>query len=126
MLMTSIRHRFQFLAAGTFVICLLLSESSVAVVTLPFSQVNNPSPYTRSVAVSGPHLLVQNEVKNKVREYPPKSGTLLMPSDTTKKEDKEGKKCMTVCNRWGQDCIIDPARGRQCRRTCKEFGEECF
>ena len=125
MLMTSIHHRFQFLAAGIFVIGLLLNGSALAVVSLPAPQVKNPSP-DMLAAGSGEHLLVQNEEKSKVKEYRPKSGTLVMPSDTGKKDDKEGKKCMTVCNRWGQDCIIDPARGRLCRRTCKEFGEECF
>jgi len=77
------------------------------------------------VGTDAHHFLVQNDGTGE-KKYEPKSGTLLMPSETGKKDVTEGKKCMTVCNRWGQDCIIDPARGRQCRRTCKEFGEECF
>lgn len=56
----------------------------------------------------------------------PKSGTLLLPSSTKNINTKDTKKCMTVCSRFGQDCIIDPNRGRQCRRTCKEFAKECF
>lgn len=123
--MTSICYKLQFLG-GAFIFFLFLSVSSGAAVTLPNYQNNMPSSFTTLSASTGsPQLLVQNEEKNK-NTYHPKSGTLLMPSETGKKDDKEGKKCMTVCSRWGQDCIIDPARGRQCRRTCKEFGEECF
>ena len=42
-------------------------------------------------------------------------------------EGKDEKKCMTICKKWGEDCIINPRTGtRDCRRMCKEFGEECF
>ena len=41
--------------------------------------------------------------------------------------DQLDKKCLTVCQRWGEDCMINPRTGsRKCRRVCKEFGEECF
>ena len=54
---------------------------------------------------------------------PPESGSLVIPGD----EDQKEKKCLTICKRWGEDCIINPRTGnRDCRRTCKEFGEECF
>lgn len=72
-----------------------------------------------------PYLLVQTEdLQKDDRKH--NSGSLLLPIDSRNKNEKDTKKCMTVCLRWGEDCIIDPARGRQCRRTCKEFGEECF
>ena len=54
----------------------------------------------------------------------PESGTLVLPAATEKKEAE--KKCMTVCQKWGQDCVYDNQRGRKCRRTCKQFGQECF
>jgi len=55
----------------------------------------------------------------------PRSGSLLLPAAAD--EEKREKKCMTVCQRWGQACMIDTTRGvRKCRRTCKEFGQECF
>ena len=57
----------------------------------------------------------------------PRSGSILLPEDFDKNESEgEDKKCMTVCKRWGEDCVIDPNRGRKCRRTCKQFGQECF
>lgn len=54
----------------------------------------------------------------------PRSGTVVIPANAEK--DKSEKKCMTVCQRWGQECMYDNNRGRKCRRTCKEFGQECF
>ena len=51
-------------------------------------------------------------------------GELLLPDDYNTAEEK---KCMTVCERWGEDCIINPRTGsRKCRRVCKSFTEECF
>jgi len=62
------------------------------------------------------------DVKDEER---PRSGSLVLPAD---RDDNKGeKKCMTVCQRWGQECMIDTRRGvRKCRRSCKEFGQECF
>ena len=54
----------------------------------------------------------------------PESGSLVIPGE---EEDQKDKKCLTICKKWGEDCIINPRTGtRDCRRTCKEFGEECF
>ncbi len=53
----------------------------------------------------------------------PASGDIVFPDDYQGKE----KKCLTVCEKWGQDCILNPRTGsRKCRRVCKQFGEECF
>ncbi len=54
----------------------------------------------------------------------PFDGELLLPDDYN---DAEDKKCLTVCDKWGQDCILNPKTGsRKCRRVCKSFAEECF
>ncbi len=51
-------------------------------------------------------------------------GELLLPDDYKQAEEK---KCMTICEQWGEDCIINPRTGgRKCRRVCKSFAEECF
>jgi len=56
----------------------------------------------------------------------PESGSLIIPGEDEDKDQKE-KKCLNVCKKWGENCIINPRTGsRDCRRTCKEFGEECF
>jgi hypothetical protein len=55
-------------------------------------------------------------------DYSP--GEIVLPSET---DGDEGKKCLTVCEKWGEDCIINPRTGsRKCRRVCKAFGQECF
>ena len=58
------------------------------------------------------------------RSVKPLDGELILPDDYNKAEDK---KCVTVCDRWGEDCILNPRTGsRNCRRVCKSFAEECF
>ena len=43
-------------------------------------------------------------------------------------EDTEAeKRCLTVCQEWGERCVINPRTGnRKCHRTCKQLGEECI
>ena len=54
----------------------------------------------------------------------PMDGELLLPDDYNAGEEK---KCLTVCQEWGENCIINPGTGsRKCRRVCKSFAEECF
>jgi hypothetical protein len=54
------------------------------------------------------------------------SGPLGIPEDDNNIEKSE-RKCMKVCDKWGEDCIINPRTGsRKCRKICKNFGEECF
>ena len=79
-----------------------------------------------SVAATTTGALILAEAKTReVDNEKPLSGTLVLPAAPGK--EKSEKKCMTVCQRWGQECMIDPTRGvRKCRRTCKEFGQECF
>ncbi len=50
---------------------------------------------------------------------------LVIPDEN---EDKtEERNCVTVCDNWGRDCIINPVTGqRKCRRMCKSFGQECI
>lgn len=54
----------------------------------------------------------------------PAPGTLVIPGE---ENDKSEKKCLNICRKWGEECIINPRTGaRNCRRTCKDFGMECF
>ncbi len=58
------------------------------------------------------------------RSVKPLDGELVLPDDYNEAEDK---KCLTVCDKWGEDCILNPRTGsRKCRRVCKSFAEECF
>lgn len=40
--------------------------------------------------------------------------------------DTEEKQCLTICDRWGTQCIINQDAGRKCRRICESFVQECF
>ena len=75
-----------------------------------------------NVPISGYRLILAEDTKGSKTE--PEPGTLVIPGEETEKADK---KCLTVCKKWGEDCIINPRTGaRNCRRTCKDFGKECF
>jgi len=112
------------LLLGSFVFCLFISEHAFALIPESATETDIPV-LDLTPGEDQPYLLVEaDELKKDDRT--PASGSLLFPDESNRKIEKETKKCMTVCLRWGEDCIIDPARGRQCRRTCKEFGEECF
>ncbi|MFT5396057.1 MAG: hypothetical protein ACI85N_001246 [Gammaproteobacteria bacterium] len=75
---------------------------------------------TMALLVSAPAFSEESEE----RSVKPLDGELLLPDDYNKAADK---KCMTVCDQWGEDCIINPRTGtRKCRRVCKSFTEECF
>ena len=45
-------------------------------------------------------------------------------------EYRENRRCMTVCSRWGEDCVmLNPGTDlvtKKCVRTCKSFAEECL
>lgn len=72
-----------------------------------------------------PQILLAGNSDSGADAEQPRSGSLVLPVDAEK--EKAEKKCMTVCETWGEDCMIDQRRGvRKCRRTCKEFGQECF
>ena len=75
------------------------------------------------VPLSGSLLLLAEDTQDTKPEQP-EPGSLVIPGEDTEKADK---KCLTICKKWGEDCIINPRTGaRNCRRTCKDFGKECF
>ena len=74
-----------------------------------------------SVCLSAP---VYSEESPNDENVTPLDGEILLPDDYDKTEEK---KCITVCDKWGEDCIVNPRTGsRNCRRVCKSFTEECF
>ncbi len=55
----------------------------------------------------------------------PKSGDLVIPG--TQETNAKEKQCVTVCDKWGENCTINPRTGqKKCRRICKSFGQECL
>jgi hypothetical protein len=101
---------------------------------VPYALAANYAPYNilqpvdEIAAFNGDILLLEQPLlfaeNTRDQESETESGTLVIPGDD---KDKADKKCLTVCKKWGEDCIINPRTGaRNCRRTCKDFGEECF
>jgi len=81
------------------------------------------TPHEQDAATSLPYLLAAAGTGEVTGE--PESGSLVIPGEEGEQEEK--KKCLKVCKKWGEDCIINPRTGaRDCRKMCKEFGEECF
>ena len=84
----------------------------------------------RALEVESPEsariLLLGEDKPVEIKDAMP--GTLILPEAPG--QDTKGEKCMTVCARWGEDCLlINKGAGgmeRKCRRTCKQFAEECF
>jgi hypothetical protein len=83
---------------------------------------------TAAIAAEDLNQLAQNEqtVPEKVSPAP---GTLVIPGELPD-QNTAGKKCMTVCALWGEECSYvnrGPAgTTRSCRRTCQQYTEECF
>jgi hypothetical protein len=105
----------------TFLASLLLS---LAILPVQADELE-PDQYVTPTEIYLAQSNQQDDSKEEVVQQP-RSGTILLPNSLNQRNNQDTKKCMTVCTKWGQDCIIDPNRGRKCRRTCKEFGEECF
>ena len=67
-----------------------------------------------------------------VDEIKPLDGDLLLPegyNNMSQGKTAKEKKCITVCNEWGEDCIINPSSNsgaRKCRRVCKSLADKCF
>jgi hypothetical protein len=80
-----------------------------------------------SVPAGAEAVLTGDNNDSEAREQP-MPGTLVLPGEVKQKQD--GKKCMTVCARWGEECVyINRGTGgteRKCRRTCQQFTSECF
>ena len=61
------------------------------------------------------------------KEQVPEQTDILDSLNDSDDGEKTQKKCMTVCEKWGEDCVINPRTGtRKCRRTCKKLTQECF
>jgi len=91
----------------------------------------DPAGESRALVVESPEsgqvLLLGEDKPLETQEVMP-AGTYILPEAPG--QDNKGEKCMTVCARWGEDCLlINKGAGgmqRKCRRTCKQFAEECF
>ncbi len=88
---------------------------------------DDPAPVVVESPESGEILLLDDDKSLESKDANP-TGTYILPEAPG--QDNKREKCMTVCARWGEDCLlINKGVGgmeRKCRRTCKQFAEECF
>ncbi|MCZ6804851.1 MAG: hypothetical protein O7D86_13230 [Proteobacteria bacterium] len=61
-----------------------------------------------SLSVSLPVFSEDNSEENDNRSVKPLDGELVLPDDYN---NADNKKCLTVCDRWGEDCLINPRTG---------------
>jgi hypothetical protein len=107
----------------SLVLCLVaLSSMQVAAVTYETQGFELSEIFNSHDSLSGTQLLVENKQDS---NSAPVSGDIVIPGES--EAQGEEKKCVTVCEEWGRDCIINPKTGqRKCRRMCKSFGQECL
>ena len=75
-------------------------------------------------SLDGTQFLAENESESN-SDAQSRAGDLVIPGAS--EDNGKEKKCVTVCDEWGRDCIINPRTGqRKCRRMCKSFGQECL
>ena len=60
----------------------------------------------------------------------PQGETASLRLPAASEENREDRRCMTVCSSWGEECVITPAGAdvvtEKCVRTCQSFAEECL
>jgi len=115
---TPVRIRFYILAG----LCLIFSSATFAAVQ------ENPVRVPSNGQVMDTSTLVLLFVADASDKEPVSEQTDILDSlKDPDNADKTEKKCMTVCEKWGEDCVINPRTGtRKCRRTCKKLTQECF
>ena len=109
---------------STFLVFCLISLSSiqVAAATYEAQEIVLSETLNSHDSLPDTQLLAENEQDS---NSAPVSGDIVIPGAS--EAQGEEKKCVTICEEWGKDCIINPKTGqRKCRRMCKSFGQECL
>ncbi len=108
------------LIASLTLLCLSTASPMTSAAMMSDPLVDNG--FSVAGGTTGPLILADNE-------RPEHEPGLLESLDKAEQQsdNKTEKKCMTVCEKWGEDCVINPRTGaRKCRRMCKRVGQECF
>ena len=104
--------------SGLIALLILLLGSSASYAAIPV--VNFDA--TAMIGIQESTLLLLADAEEATGEQ-----EILKSLDEAEKDDASKKKCMTVCEKWGEDCVINPRTGaRKCRKMCKKLAQECF
>lgn len=106
--------------------CCLFRNGSLEVQSYDASEIlehNGSLPETQLLAENTEESLYGAEPE--MVDSAPKSGDLVIPG--TQETKAKEKQCVTVCDKWGENCVINPRTGqKKCRRMCQSFGQECL
>ncbi len=110
--MTNLIHTFRYPG----LIGALMLGAAVIMTTTAFAE----TPFATAEAAV---MLAETGKQESAKE----PGDVLESLDKAEASEQAEKKCMTVCEKWGEDCVINPRTGaRKCRRMCKKLAQECF
>lgn len=90
--------------------------------------VQHPSPATvKSPAVPFQLILALDYENSDIR---PQRETASLRVPAAGADNREDRRCMTVCSNWGEECVMISSSAdvmtEKCVRTCKAFAKECF
>ncbi len=114
-----------------FAFCTLQANAATSKIYLENYHHEVSGVFNHNDSIAGILLLAENSEESLYGAQPEepesgaRSGDLVIPG--AKVNEGKEKQCVTVCDKWGKDCIINPRTGtRKCRRMCKSFGKECI
>jgi len=70
-----------------------------------------PSVFNHNDSIVGALLLVENSEES-ITYSDPQSGDLVIPG--AKENEGKEKQCVTVCDEWGKNCVINPENAEEC------------
>ena len=114
----------------TWVVCMLFLPALVIAASFvdATSLTQHPSYASPELPAAPASLILALDYDNSDPQTRPETASLQLPA--TIEENRDGRRCMTVCSRWGEECVmLSPgadAVTRKCVRTCKSFSEECL
>lgn len=110
----------------TLLSILLVSANAGAAVDTDYLQARSTVAEPAGVTGNQAPVLLAEAEADTGKVDPGQAGILESIKEADQKENPK-KKCMMVCEQWGEDCVINPSTGtRKCRRTCKQLTQECF
>ena len=92
------------------------------------SSIQYPSSAPSAQSPNPASLILAQEYENNDNKPKPETTSLqfLVPGE----ENRESRRCMTVCSGWGEECVMVNSESdfvsQKCMRTCVSFAEECL
>ena len=92
------------------------------------SSIHYPSSALSALSPDPTSLILAQEYENS--DNKPKPETTSLQLFVPGEENRDNRRCMTVCSGWGEECVMVNSESdfvtRKCMRTCVSFAEECL